>query len=70
MAALPPLPVADAIAAVAVAAIAVAALLPTLCQHGVALCPCLGLSICCCCFAAGGQIYKYREREESKESHK
>lgn len=64
MAALPPLPVADAIAAAAAAIAAVAAaaaaaiaafaLLPALCQHGVARCQRPGLSICCC-FAAVGQ---------------
>lgn len=61
MAALPPLPVADAIAAAAAAiaaaaadAIAAFALLPALCQRGVARCQRPGLSICCC-FAAVGQ---------------
>lgn len=59
MAALPPLPVADAIAAAAADAIAAFALLR---QHGVACCQRTGLSICCS-FAAVGQMKKGEDEE-------
>lgn len=54
MAALPPLPVADAIAGFA--------LLPALRQYGVACCQRAGLSICCS-FAAVGQMKKGEDEE-------